>query len=266
MRAVKVGNPASIENLRLVDASEPGQPGPGEIKVKVLANSLNFKDYLVATGRLPAEDGRILLSDAGGEVVGVGEDVTDLIVGDWVVATYHTRWPTGRVMPPDSSKGMPGDAIDGYARDFVVTPSAWFTRAPEGYSHGEAATLTCAGVTAWRVLAADGPVIAGQPMPKSAFAGQCWLAFLAVSGITGGQSLFCVCRIQCGLCLTEHASAALIRLTQFEPETTHYCSSSRASLRAAPFNRSIADEARQKFPRSIETRTAHSRFANGFRE
>ena len=65
-------------------------------------------------------------------------------------------------MPPGARRGVPGDTFDGYAREYVVTPAHWFTPAPKGYSHAEAATLTCAGVTAWRVLAHDGPVLAGQ--------------------------------------------------------------------------------------------------------
>ena len=35
-------------------------------------------------------------------------------------------------------------------------PAAAFTRVPKGYSHAEAATLTCAGLTAWRALIVDG--------------------------------------------------------------------------------------------------------------
>ena len=162
MRAMSVGSPASIDSLELVNLPEPQRPGPGEILVRILANSLNYKDYLVGTGVLPVPAGRIPMSDAGGEVVAVGEGVTDLVAGDHVVSTYHTRWPTGRVMPIDSPQGVPGDGVDGYARELAVTPSGWFTRAPKGYTHAEAATLTCAGVTAWRVLVGDGPVIAGQ--------------------------------------------------------------------------------------------------------
>ncbi len=162
MRAARVGNPAKIESLSIVDAPDPGQPGPDEILVRLRANSVNFKDYLVVTGVLPVAGGRIPMSDAGGEVVAVGEGVTDLAVGDQVVSTYHTRWPAGRVMPVDAPKGVPGDGVDGYARELAVTPATWFTRAPKGYSHAEAATLTCAGLAAWRGLMIDGPVVAGQ--------------------------------------------------------------------------------------------------------
>ena len=57
---------------------------------------------------------------------------------------------------------MPGDGIDGYAREEIVAPAGWFTRVPRGYSAAEAATLTCAGLTAWRALFADGSVKPGS--------------------------------------------------------------------------------------------------------
>ena len=75
---------------------------------------------------------------------------------------FRSRWPQGRVIPANAMKGVPGDGVDGYAREAIVAPAEWFTRAPKGYSHQESATLSCAAVTAWRVLAVDGPVIAGQ--------------------------------------------------------------------------------------------------------
>ncbi len=161
MRAMTVGNPATLDTLKSVDLPHPGQPGPGEILVKLHASSLNYKDYLVATGALPVADGRVMLCDGAGEVISVGDGVTDLAVGDNVVAVFHTRWISGE-MPSDAMRAAPGDTLDGYARDYALAPAAWFSRAPAGYSHIEAATLTCAGLTAWRAIVPDGPVFAGQ--------------------------------------------------------------------------------------------------------
>jgi NADPH:quinone reductase-like Zn-dependent oxidoreductase len=49
--------------------------------------------------------------------------------------------------------GVPGDQEDdGYARDEVVVPVTALTRAPDGYTHAEAATLPCAALIAWRGL------------------------------------------------------------------------------------------------------------------
>lgn len=174
MRAMIVGSPATLDTLTLAEIPDARPPGPGEVLVKLQASSLNFKDYLVATGQLPVDPGRIALCDGAGEVVAVGEGVADLAAGDPVVAVFHTRWPAGE-MPVDAMRGAPGDTLDGYARQFVTAPALWFSRAPKGYSAAESATLTCAGLTAWRALVPDGPVIAGQTV--------------LVQG-TGGVSLF----------------------------------------------------------------------------
>src|SRR3546814_16814358 len=80
MRAMKVGNPATLDSLELVNLPEPGQPGPGEILVKLYASALNNKDYLVAEGLLPAEPGRIPRCDGAGDVVAVGGGVEDSVI------------------------------------------------------------------------------------------------------------------------------------------------------------------------------------------
>jgi NADPH:quinone reductase-like Zn-dependent oxidoreductase len=57
---------------------------------------------------------------------------------------------------------VPGDGVDGYARELVVAPATAFTHAPKGYSFTEAATLPTAGVTAWRALVVNGALRAGD--------------------------------------------------------------------------------------------------------
>src|SRR4051794_25152265 len=61
-----------------------------------------------------------------------------------------------------TSRPCPAIGVDGYAREAVVRPATWFTRTPKGYSHAEAATLTTAGLTAWRALVVDGGLKAGD--------------------------------------------------------------------------------------------------------
>ena len=161
MRAVRLRAPASLDNLTLADLADPGQPGPGEIRVRLAASSLNFHDYAVVAGMIPAADGRIPMSDGAGVVEAVGEGVTQFAVGDPVVSIFFPDWIDGA--PPTSAfTRVPGDGIDGYARDVVVTPDHWFTRVPAGYSAAEAATLTCAGLTAWRALFVDDAIRPGS--------------------------------------------------------------------------------------------------------
>ena len=161
MRAVRLRAPASLDNLTLTDLADPGQPGPGEIRVRLAASSLNFHDYAVVAGMIPAADGRIPMSDGAGVVEAVGEGVTQFAVGDPVVSIFFPDWIDGG--PPTSAfTRVPGDGIDGYAREVVVTPDHWFTRVPAGYSAAEAATLTCAGLTAWRALFVDDAIRPGS--------------------------------------------------------------------------------------------------------
>lgn len=161
MRAVRLRLPASLDTLDHSDIPDPGAPGPGQIRVRVRASSLNFHDYGVISGRLPSADGRIVMSDGAGEVEAVGEGVAEFSVGDHVVSCFFPTWSDSPAEIAGFST-VPGDGVDGYAREIAVAPAAGFTKAPRGWSHQEAATLTTAGVTAWRALSVEGRVRAGE--------------------------------------------------------------------------------------------------------
>lgn len=161
MKAVKLASPGGLDRLSVVDMPDPGQPAAGQIRVRIHASSLNYHDYAVATGAIPAADGRIPMSDGAGVVEAVGEGVTNLNAGDNVVSLFFPYWQDG-TPPHGNFSHVPGDGIDGYARDVIVTPATWFTKAPKGYTHAEAATLTCAGLTAWRALVVEGNIKAGD--------------------------------------------------------------------------------------------------------
>ncbi|WP_016853579.1 zinc-dependent alcohol dehydrogenase family protein [Halomonas smyrnensis] len=161
MQVVNLKAPGGLDRLELGEQPAPGEPGPGEIRVRLHASSLNFHDYLVVTGASPAEDGRIPMSDGAGVVEAVGEGVSEFAVGDAVVSTFFPEWLDGPARHGDFAT-VPGDGIDGYARESVVRPATGFTRQPEGWSHAQSATLTTAGLTAWRALVGDGGLKAGD--------------------------------------------------------------------------------------------------------
>lgn len=161
MRAVQAHPKAGLYGLQLVDLPDPGAPGPGEIRVRVHASSLNFHDLGVVTGRLSAADGRIPMADGAGVVEAVGDGVTEFATGDHVVSTFFPTWLDGGPTIADFST-TPGDGIDGYAREVVVVSATSFTRAPAGWTHAKAATLTTAGLTAWRALVVNGGLKAGD--------------------------------------------------------------------------------------------------------
>ncbi|WP_034997380.1 zinc-dependent alcohol dehydrogenase family protein [Beijerinckia mobilis] len=150
------------------------KPQPGEITVRLRASSLNYHDYAVVSGMWGPAVPRIPMADGAGEIIEIGADVTEFAVGDHVVSTFFPTWLDG-VAEVVGFATVPGDGIDGYAREMVTAPATWFTRAPRGYTHAEAATLTTAGLTAWRALFVDGGLKAGDTV--------------LIQG-TGGVSLF----------------------------------------------------------------------------
>ncbi|PZU51194.1 MAG: NAD(P)-dependent alcohol dehydrogenase [Sphingomonas sp.] len=161
MKAIRLRQPAGLDNLKLEEVATPGDPGPGEIRVRLRASSLNYHDYLVAVGGIPTPDGRIPMSDGAGEVLALGAGVSEFAVGQKVVSTFFPNWLDGRPVPGGFS-AVPGDGTDGYAVEEVVAPATSFTAVPTGYSDAEAATLTCAGVTAWRALVTKGGIKPGD--------------------------------------------------------------------------------------------------------
>ncbi len=161
MQAIQLQQPGGLDKLNVVDVAAPGEPGPGEIKVRLHASSLNFHDYAVVAGMIPTDDKRIPMSDGAGVVEAVGEGVEEFAVGDAVVSTFFPYWLEGPARVGDFTT-TPGDGVDGYAREQVIRPATWFTRQPIGYSHVESATLTTAGLTAWRALVVDGGLKAGD--------------------------------------------------------------------------------------------------------
>lgn len=173
MKAIRIWQPASLDSLHIATSEAPS-PEPGEIRVRIRAASLNFRDILVATGFFPVADGLVPLSDGAGEVVEVGEGVTEFKPGDPVVSTFHPTWLDGHIERAQLNCS-PGGPADGFACEYATRPASHFTHAPKGLSHAEAATLTCAGVTAWRAVVTDGQVKPG--------------AHVLILG-TGGVSLF----------------------------------------------------------------------------
>ncbi len=198
MRAVAVAKPGGLDNLKLVER-DTRPPGYGEIQVQVRASSLNFHDYVVALGMLPTDDGRIPMSDGAGVVTAVGEGVAEFAVGDDVLSCFFPAWHDGR---PDLRKvtGVPGDHVDGFAAETVTMSAQGFTRMPKGLDYREAATLTCAGLTAWRALMVETQLRPGD--------------WVLVQG-SGGVSVFALQfarQMGCRVIATSSSDAKLARL------------------------------------------------------
>jgi NADPH:quinone reductase-like Zn-dependent oxidoreductase len=152
-----------LEHLALVERASP-EPGDHEVLVRVRACSLNYRDWLFSSGtyRAPAKLPIVPCSDAAGEVVAVGKRVTAWRPGDRVITSFFTGWVDG-AQTQDSTTTALGGAIDGVLAEQVVLPDHGLVRAPEHASFAQAATLPCAGLTAWHALfEGDDPLRPGQ--------------------------------------------------------------------------------------------------------
>lgn len=160
MKAAILNAPGGLDRIKTVELEAP-EPGPGEVLVRMHASSLNYHDYVVAIGGIKTEDRRILMSDGAGEVVAVGDGVERFAVGDAVISTFFPHWEDGPITP-EKRRGVPGDGADGMAAEYVAGRESAFTRAPRGYSMAQAATLTCAALTAWRALMVEARIKPGD--------------------------------------------------------------------------------------------------------
>lgn len=161
LKAITLRAPGGLDRIARVELPDPGAPGPGAIRVRLHASSLNFHDYGVVSTPNRVSDGRIPMSDGAGIVEAVGDGVSEFKVGDHVVPCFFPNWLEGPPPIADFST-VPGDGVDGYAREIVVAPATAFTNMPKQYSFAEGATLTTAGVTAWRALVVNGALKAGE--------------------------------------------------------------------------------------------------------
>jgi NADPH:quinone reductase-like Zn-dependent oxidoreductase len=140
---------------------------PNEALIKVHAVSLNFRDIGMINGRYPIEVLKqgIPCSDAAATVVAVGSEVTKVKIGDYVTPSFQTGFVTGT--EKHAGRSALGGDVDGVLREYAVFDAEILTKVPEHLSYEEAATIACAGVTAWtsldmgRTLRADSALMQG---------------------------------------------------------------------------------------------------------
>jgi zinc-binding alcohol dehydrogenase/oxidoreductase len=175
MLAIELREFGPPEGLRAVELPDP-EPGPGEVRVDLVAAALNRRDFWIRTGgkvELPA----VLGSDGAGVVSAVGDGVPDVAVGDEVVINPSLDWgdeeeasgPDFRIL------GVPDQGT--YAEKIVVGAHQVRPR-PQNLSWLEAAALPLAGLTAWRVVVTHGEARPGRT--------------ILVPGAGGGVSTFLI--------------------------------------------------------------------------
>ncbi len=125
--------------------------GAHEVLVRVRAVSLNRRDLSMMNnqyGRRGNTLSGIPLSDGAGEVIAVGANVTQFTVGDRVAGTFFPAWVDG-ARTAEALASARGGSPGGMLSEIVVSHEDGLVAIPEHLSFEEAATLPCAGVTAW---------------------------------------------------------------------------------------------------------------------
>ena len=175
MKAYHLNSPGGDGRLARVDISTP-EPANGEVRVRVEAASLNYRDLLILDRAGQNNlNGRVPLSDGAGVVDAVGSDVAQWHVGDRVAASFFRDWIAGPFKSSYVPSSLGGNTTDGMLAEYVVLPASALVPVPPHLSSVEAATLPCAGVTAWHGLVTRGGMGKGDT--------------LLVQG-TGGVALF----------------------------------------------------------------------------
>lgn len=152
MRAYQILPGADIDGLQCIDYPDR-QLGLGEVRIRVHAVSLNYRDLMVAKGSylVTVDDPIIPCSDGAGEVLAVGPGVTRVQVGDRVAGAFFPHWTDGVPTPAKVRHALGGD-IDGMLAEEVVLHEDALAIVPAGLSFLEAATMPCAAVTAWNAI------------------------------------------------------------------------------------------------------------------
>ena len=146
-----------VEDLRPSERPEP-KPGPHDVVVRLRAAALNYRDHAIITGkyRYDLDHDTIPCSDGAGEVVDVGSAVTRFRLGDRVIPTFFQIWIDGA---PPKNRAALGAPLDGTLAEFVSLHEDGWVAMPKNLSFEQAATLPCAGPTAWNGLFGAGTPI-----------------------------------------------------------------------------------------------------------
>lgn len=162
MKTYLINSDAGIDAITTTDRPEPS-PGATEIKIRICAASLNYRDLGVASGGYLRNNSRpvVPLSDGAGEVVEVGDGVTRWQVGDRVSPIFVRDWLEGPATDAKLLSSL-GGGIDGVLSEYIVLPAQSVVAIPDELTFAEAATIPCAAVTAWHALFEVGNLQPGQ--------------------------------------------------------------------------------------------------------
>lgn len=182
MRAAVFHRNGGPEVLSVEEMATPS-PGPGEVRIRVAASSLNHLDLWMRRG-LPIEIPmpHIGGSDIAGTVDRLGPGVSPGWEGKRVVVDPSLNYDWYRLARLAITRPRPfeiiGEHTQGGFAEYAVAPAANLMEIPEGVSDEVAGAAALVGVTAWHGLFSRGGLTAGDRV--------------LVTGASGGVSTMAV--------------------------------------------------------------------------
>jgi NADPH:quinone reductase-like Zn-dependent oxidoreductase len=162
VRTFRIETFGSIDGIVAAQEPEPA-PGPGQVLVRLHARALNRRDLLILNRAypVPARERVVPVADGAGTVLTIGSGVQTVQPGDQVMTTYFPRWLDGPFRT-DYAREQFGCSRDGTLADCVLADESALVPIPPHLSFEEAATLPCAGLTAWSALTGPRRVLPGD--------------------------------------------------------------------------------------------------------
>lgn len=142
-----------IENIKHFQENIMDVPPQNHVLIKLKNVSLNYRDLLIIEGnydpKIPL--GFIPCSDGAGEVVAVGEGVSEFEVGDGVVSSFF-QYPTSNYSRQRRFSSSLGGPLDGMLSKYRILPKWGVVKYSKKLNPNQAACLPCAGVVSWNAL------------------------------------------------------------------------------------------------------------------
>ncbi|MEM8677428.1 MAG: SDR family NAD(P)-dependent oxidoreductase, partial [Cyanobacteria bacterium P01_G01_bin.67] len=157
-----VNNPGSLDNLTLQPITKK-QLGNQQVEIKIKATGLNFRDVLIALDLYPGNN-KTLGCECAGEVVSVGNKVSELQVGDKVIAIAPNTF---------------GES--------VIIERSLLAKFPDYLSFTDAATIPVTFLTAYYTLCHLGKISAGKRVLIHAAAGGVGQAAIQLAQQAGAE-------------------------------------------------------------------------------
>jgi len=156
--------------LKVKDVDDP-KPKPNEVVFSVKAASINYNDIWGMRGNpIPVILPHISGSDAAGDVIAVGDEVTSVKVGDRVVSHSNmscrvcTACTDGREFDCEKRTiwGFQTGPLWGAFCEVTHLPEVNVLKIPEGVSYDDAAAASMTLLTSWHMLVGRAKIRPGQ--------------------------------------------------------------------------------------------------------